>query len=505
VSGTPTNDDRGIYLVNISVDDGNGGWAWTEFEVTVIDTNDPPTILTENITTANEDEQYYVDYNATDIDGDTFFQWSMMSNASWLNIDKETGNLTGTPGNDDVGISYVNVTVKDTRNGYTHQNFSLEVINVNDPPEWLNEPKDATVKEGEVFIFDLNATDIDVGDTLVYNISTNPNTDISIDPDTGLIKWLGSTENLAGEYLISVMISATDGDVTIFSYFDINIIPKPPSTVSLVSPENNEIVSLKSLKLNWAVDIEEDEKLTFDVYLSKQLDLIKDFNEAALFARGINETSLALIDLDIGAKYYWTVIPFNGIVYGGCTDGIFSFEINNPPTLLDISSQKIMVDKEFVLDVNANDMDPQDANNLVYSLSSEPSGMTIDASTGTIRWTPNMDQLGRHSVRIIVSDGADETSQKFTIEVIKNDAESKPEETNFALYSLLAIVIVVIMLILVLFMLLKKKKKGDKELGSDPSQAPQPMLENQIPLEPQIEGQYPQMFTAPMMGLQEQE
>jgi hypothetical protein len=233
--------------------------------------------------------------------------------------------------------------------------------------------------------------------------------------------------------------------------------------------------------------------------------MIKDFNEDALFAGGINETSLALEDLDIGAKYYWTVIPFNGIVYGGCVDGIFSFEINNPPTLLDIPSQKIIVEKEFVLDVNANDIDPQDENNLVYSLSSEPSGMSIDPSTGTIRWTPYKDQLGRHNVRILVSDGFDETSQRFTIEVIKNDAESKPEETNFELYSILAIVIVVIVIILILFMWLRRKKKGDKDLESDPNQSPQPMLENQIPLGPQIEGQYPQTLAAPMMEFQEQQ
>jgi len=44
LEGTPTDGDVGRYQVNCSVDDGEGGHAWLEFHLTVIDVNHPPTI-----------------------------------------------------------------------------------------------------------------------------------------------------------------------------------------------------------------------------------------------------------------------------------------------------------------------------------------------------------------------------------------------------------------------------------------------------------------------------
>jgi hypothetical protein len=130
LSGTPYNRDRGPYWVNITIDDGNNATAWSNFSLEVIDTNDVPVILTEDVFSVLEDEYYEVDYEATDIDGPTTFQWYLETSAKWLAIDNGTGVLNGTPSNDDVGSHYVNVTVVDERNGSTSSNFTLGVINV---------------------------------------------------------------------------------------------------------------------------------------------------------------------------------------------------------------------------------------------------------------------------------------------------------------------------------------------------------------------------------------
>jgi probable HAF family extracellular repeat protein len=47
-----------------------------------------------------------------------------------------------------------------------------------------------------------------------------------------------------------------------------------------------------------------------------------------------------------------------------------------------------------------------------YDLSSSPTGMTIDADTGAIRWTPASTQTGKNSVIVVATDAAGNTAQK---------------------------------------------------------------------------------------------
>jgi hypothetical protein len=232
LSGTPSNDDRGKYWVNISVDDGNSGWDYSDFEITVLDTNDPPIIISKNITNAIEDEFYSLDFNATDIDGTSSFEWYLDTDASWLSLEKDYGIISGTPENEDVGISYVNVTVSDSREGEDSYNFTLEVLNTNDPPGWTVVPDDITLNEGDLYVFDVNATDEDIGDDLTYSISSIPLTNITIDPDSGVITWSAWSDDLDGSEFINVIVTASDGEEYIFSYFDIGLIPNSPPTTN---------------------------------------------------------------------------------------------------------------------------------------------------------------------------------------------------------------------------------------------------------------------------------
>jgi hypothetical protein len=249
LSGTPTNDDRGYFWVNITVYDGNDGIDWSNFSLSVIDTNDPPIIVTENIITAIEDVLYLVEYQAMDIDDDQIFEWNLNTNATWLSIGKTSGLLSGIPNNEDVGIYFVNITVSDFRDGRDYQNFTLEVVNVNDAPEWLDVPDDTNIDEGELFYFDANATDVDAKDQLNYNLSSEPTTNITIDQKNGLIKWIANIKGLGTpNFTLEIILSVTDGNVTIKAFFKIQVTINPRPTVSLISPANNSRVSAMGIE-----------------------------------------------------------------------------------------------------------------------------------------------------------------------------------------------------------------------------------------------------------------
>ncbi|MFC1558891.1 putative Ig domain-containing protein, partial [candidate division KSB1 bacterium] len=57
---------------------------------------------------------------------------------------------------------------------------------------------------------------------------------------------------------------------------------------------------------------------------------------------------------------------------------------------------------------------------LVYSLQTAPEGMGIDSLTGLISWTPSDDDHGSKKVIVAVSDGTNEVTQDFKINVRKN-------------------------------------------------------------------------------------
>ena len=48
--------------------------------------------------------------------------------------------------------------------------------------------------------------------------------------------------------------------------------------------------------------------------------------------------------------------------------------------------------------------DPDAGDTLTFSLDSAPSGMTIDANTGVIQWTPSNEQVGSNPVTVRVQD-----------------------------------------------------------------------------------------------------
>ena len=102
--------------------------------------------------------------------------------------------------------------------------------------------------------------------------------------------------------------------------------------------------------------------------------------------------------------------------------------INDPP---EITSTEITVateDDPYTYDVDATD---PDGDILTYLLTTSPSGMSIDAPTGLITWTPTNDDVGDHSVVVTVNDGnGGDDTQSFTIAVA--NVNDPPEITSTA-------------------------------------------------------------------------
>ncbi|WP_347330753.1 tandem-95 repeat protein, partial [Marinimicrobium locisalis] len=104
LTGTPGMADSGSYpAIVISVSDGDATTDLAAFSIEVIDVNNAPTIGGTAPTTATVGEAYTFTPTAEDPDESDTLTYSATGLPEWLTLDDATGELSGTPADDDVG------------------------------------------------------------------------------------------------------------------------------------------------------------------------------------------------------------------------------------------------------------------------------------------------------------------------------------------------------------------------------------------------------------------
>jgi hypothetical protein len=119
------------------------------------------------------------------------------------------------------------------------------------------------------------------------------------------------------------------------------------------------------------------------------------------------------VPLKRGDKVDIKITLFDGEAYGRSV--ILHREIVNLPPMI-VEDKKYNFDgKVYTYQINATD---PDGDPLTYSLKSAPSGMTIEPSTGLIKWDVPLEFKGKTSFIVLVNDGhGGEATQSFNIEI----------------------------------------------------------------------------------------
>ncbi len=108
---------------------------------------------------------------------------------------------------------------------------------------------------------------------------------------------------------------------------DQSIINHPPMA-QLIGPENEAVITKRSIRLMWNGSDVDDDKITYTVYFGDNLDSISMLDKNSKLS--ITTTLSFVIDnLSFGKKYYWTVIPDDSKVPGLCMDNVWSFEVRS--------------------------------------------------------------------------------------------------------------------------------------------------------------------------------
>jgi hypothetical protein len=266
IAGRPTNSQVGDTLVAVEVSDPFGGKAQQEYTLTVINVNDPPFILSKPVFSATQHTLYQYQVVANDPDAGDVLRYSLQIHPHWLQINSASGLISGIPGARDVGDTTVTAQVADLAGAVTKQEFTLTIIDVNDPPRFLSRP-DTTAVEDSLYSYQVQVEEFDSADTLSFRFELAP-VWLRIDAKTGLVQGIPTNENV-GDTLVSIQVSdRRAGEARQqFRLHVLNVNDPPFAPAALLQPAWQETTSVAQAQFVWraAHDPDRGDVLTYSL------------------------------------------------------------------------------------------------------------------------------------------------------------------------------------------------------------------------------------------------
>ena len=205
VGGTPT--EPGTFEdVTVEVSDGKGGSDSEAFDWTIVEANEPPIVDDVADQESAEGDQVELTVTASDPNDGDVVTFDATGLPAMLDIDGDTGAITGTIGQQAAaGSPYtVEVTATDAFDASDTTTFAWTVDAVNVAPDVIA-PAAQSSQEGDDVSLAVDATDVD-GDTLAFDATGLPDV-LAIDPATGVITGTVASDAAAGSpYAVEVTV-----------------------------------------------------------------------------------------------------------------------------------------------------------------------------------------------------------------------------------------------------------------------------------------------------------
>ena len=392
----PNDNIFGEFILSYKALDGSLFSESANITINILPVNDPPSLSNILGQSINEDETFYYQLDASDVDGDDLSYSVELLDHAEVSISDQT--LIVSPELNFNGPLLIEVSVSDGEFSDAIS-FSLDVLPINDPP-LLSNIEEQTSMEDEVFTIDIIATDVD-GDELTYWADSDDNVEVSISgnqlsviPDQD---WFGE---------VVVFVNTTDGEFSDAISFSLDVLPinDPP----LLFDIDSQLV-------------DEDDTFTYEL-LGYDVD-----NDSLEYTVNAIDNAGSSIDGNV-----LTIIPsqdYNGelSINVSVSDGEFVdskefildvLPVNDPPTLEDISDQVINENEILEFEFISYDVD-NDPLTYDYYISSGYGYANIEGELLII--TPAENWSGQLNISFTVSDGEYFVQQEFSVDVLEID------------------------------------------------------------------------------------
>lgn len=415
----PQADQVGTFDVILRVRDDQGGITLQTFELEVESNNQAPTftsVLEHSQPQVGKAFQYQA--KAVDADGDVL-TYELVSSPSGVTLDSQTGLLNWTPISSELGNRTIQLKALDGQGGEAIQTLDLRVINPlpNQAPTFTSTPRER-IRLGNTYFYQVNATDAD-GDPLSYSLTTAP-TGMAFQDN--ILVWTPTTDQM-GEHQVVLSVDDGQGGVA----------------------EQTYTLTVGNQLSNAAPEITSTPNLVTNVEREYQYNLTGSDPDGDLVQwRLVNGPEGVVIDPTSGSLRWQPTVDQLGAhtlivelsdAYGLSTQQTFEVQVNGantPPAFLSTPSTRAAQDQAYSYQVIAKDPEQDE---LTYNLGINPAGMTIDAQTGLIQWTPEASQLGVHEVEVQVRDSQGSVStQTYQLEVGEALINQAPTITSRPLF-----------------------------------------------------------------------
>jgi len=362
--------------------------------------NAAPQITSTPVTGATVGAAYAYDVNASDANGDTL-AYSLTQAPSGMTINAASGLIAWTPATAQVGGQAVAVRVSDPGGLTATQSFTITVAAANAAPQITSTPLTAATV-GVAYAYDVNATDPN-GDALTYSLTQAP-AGMAINASTGMIGWVPAA---AGAQAVTVRVADPAGLAATQSF-----------TITVAAA--NAAPQITSTALTTAAV---GAAYVYDVNATDPNgDTLTYALTQAPSGMTIQSTTGLVAWTPTAAQAGTQSVTVRVSDPGGlAATQSFSIAVaaaNAAPQITSTPPTTGTVGVAYAYDVNATD---PNGDVLTYSLTQAPSGMTINATSGLIAWTPGV--VGAQGVTVRVADPAGLAStQSFTIAVSAGNA-----------------------------------------------------------------------------------
>lgn len=360
--------------------------------------NQPPEVSGTPAATVTAGQAYSFKPEATDADGD-FLEYSITNQPSWSSFDTETGLLSGTPQDANVGESEdITITVTD---GYDTRSIGPFKITVNSRAQAAPLPGNlaptisgtpaTSVLVGSAYSFLPVATDPE-GDRLRFSISNRPSW-ATFSTTTGRLSGTPGTANIAT--FSNIVISVNDGTVTT---------SLPAFAIQVRGPDNRAPVisgtpatSVVATQTYTFVPTASDPDGDTLVYRINNLPRWATFSTASGRLSGTPATT------DVGTYSNLIISVSDGRV----STALAAFTItvsaptNRAPTITGSAATTATVGTAYSFTPTAADAD---RDTLGFTIQNRPSWASFDTATGRLSGTPTAAATFSNII-ITVSDG----------------------------------------------------------------------------------------------------
>ncbi|MFL0809341.1 MAG: tandem-95 repeat protein [Agarilytica sp.] len=411
VSWSAALDDAGNHTFKVIVTDNESLTAHEYVTLAVVDPNNNAPVFNGTAATAtNINQLYQFDPQVTDIDGDDI----TLSVGSWpeapgLNIDAN-GIVNWTPSTGQEGAYWVWVDANDGKFGITQYSYQLFVYDpTNNAPVILNKIGDTNVNVGQLFQYDLQASDAD-GDPLNYSLQIYPQVQGAAISSEGVFEWTPSIDSLDISHF--VMVKADDGklgeDEHSFKLTVVNTGNQSPTITSAVTT---------TVEVNTAYQ--------YDV------DATDPENDVLTYAL-VSAPAGMTIDTTTGVIDWLPTVAGDYLVDVSATDNInpavsqsFTLTVTPPSNTAPVandSTETTNEDTVLSFTLSANDAE---ADALSYTVLTQPTNGTLTGAAPNLTYTPNAHYFGTDTITFQVSDG-EFNSNTASVTIVVNAMNDAP-------------------------------------------------------------------------------